>query len=107
MVHCSSATSTFKSFWIVGRAMVTAERLARSRNIAVHLQMSPSVLLVASDSRMSLFQHTPQLECNRGFFGAACPAKTVFLPVDDPAWCCRVDAMYKRGFKTYQDRYLA
>lgn len=54
MVHWSAATFTFRSFWIVGRAMVTAERLARSRNIAEHLQMSPSVLLVAFDSLASL-----------------------------------------------------
>ena len=49
MVHWSSAALTFRSFWIVGRAMVTAERLARSRNIAVHLQMIHLVLVVAFD----------------------------------------------------------
>lgn len=56
MVHWSAATSTLRSFWIVGRAMVTAERFARSRNIAVHLQMSPSVSLVAFDSLANLIR---------------------------------------------------
>ena len=56
MVHWSSAASTFRSFWIVGRAMVTAERLARSRNIAVHLQMFHVVLVVAFDTLASLIR---------------------------------------------------
>ena len=56
MVHWSSATSTFRSFWIVGRAMVTAERLARSKNIAVHLQKIHPVLVVALDTLARLIR---------------------------------------------------
>ena len=101
MVHWSSATFTFRSVWIVGKAMVTAERLARSRNIAVHLHVSLSVSMeeVSALERAGA-ERTLRLGCNRDSFGAACRAMTGLWTLDGLAWCCYANfSMYAMGFR--------